>query len=81
MLQLITTDFIKNRTLQGLFLIGILFDLTTAKSIKHMLILFGLPYLTSIGVNYFFDVKKMKLKGRISEQYRLRPHQIKIYPK
>ncbi|WP_045097678.1 hypothetical protein [Legionella fallonii] len=70
MRQLFFTDFIRNRTTQLGLAVSLLGDLSLSKSIKHALILFGLPYLTSIMLAYHFKPAKYKVKVRISEQYR-----------
>lgn len=70
MSQLLLTDFIRSRTIQILFLFGIIFDLSTANTIKHMLFLFGVPYTTSIALFYWMNKKRTPITNRISEQYR-----------
>lgn len=70
MFQLLLTDFIRSRTVQCITLSGFIFDIATTNSISHVLILFGIPYLTSIGLGYLMNAKKVTVKARISEQYR-----------
>ncbi len=68
--QLFFTTFIRNRVIQLSLALGIFFDFSLLQSIKHILVLFGLPYLTSIIMTYHFKPEKNKLKARVSEQYR-----------
>jgi hypothetical protein len=64
------TDFIRHRTIQISIALCIFFDIVISKSIKHTLILFGLPYLISIVMYYRYKPQKNRIKARISEQYR-----------
>lgn len=70
MFQLLLTDFIRSRTIQIMFLLGVVFDFSTSNTIKHMLVLFGLPYSMSIGLFYLINKKRTPVTYRISEQYR-----------
>lgn len=70
MYQFFFTNFIRNRTIQFSISVSMLFDFSLSQSIKHTLILFGLPYITSIIMAYRLKPTKSKLKARISEQYR-----------
>lgn len=70
MFQPLITDFIKNRNIQVIFILGILLDLLTSLSIKHVMILFGLPYGLSIILYSLAPPKKNLVKARISAQYR-----------
>ncbi|HAU1152461.1 TPA: hypothetical protein JBI12_11020 [Legionella pneumophila] len=76
MLQPFITDFIKNRSLQFIFAMGLISDITLAGTIKHIVFLFGFPYLSSVGLYCLMHRKKTPVKARISEQYR--PKQKKI---
>ena len=64
------TDFSRNRTIQLSFAIIMFFEITINRSIKHSLILFGLPYLTSIALCCRYKPRKDRFKARISAQYR-----------
>lgn len=70
MLQPFIPDFIKNRSLQFILIAGLIFDIVTAETIKHVIVLFGLPYLSSVALYYLMNRKKTTIKARISEQYR-----------
>ncbi len=70
MYQFFFTNFIRNRAIQLSLAVGLFFDFGLLQSIKHILVLFGLPYLTSIIMTHHFKPEKSKLKARISEQYR-----------
>ncbi|WP_298623949.1 hypothetical protein [uncultured Legionella sp.] len=70
MSQLFVPDFIKNRTLQLLLVLSTLFDLLLSGSLKHILVMLGLPYVTSVALYYLIGSKKRAIKPRISEQYR-----------
>ena len=70
MFQLLFTDFIRNRTIQFTIALGLLFDIILSSSIKHSLILFGLPYLTSIALCFRYEPRRKRIKARISAQYR-----------
>ncbi|HAT1822112.1 TPA: hypothetical protein JAZ42_11685 [Legionella pneumophila] len=76
MLQPFITDFIKNRSLQFIFAMGLISDITAAGTIKHIVVLFGFPYLSSVVLYCLMNRKKATVKARISEQYR--PKQKKI---
>ncbi|HAT8179956.1 TPA: hypothetical protein JA361_10945 [Legionella pneumophila] len=76
MLQFFITDFIKNRSFQYIFVMGLISDITLAGTIKHIVFLFGFPYLSSVGLHCLMNRKKTTVKARISEQYR--PKQKKI---
>ncbi|HAT2048772.1 TPA: hypothetical protein JBK40_10530 [Legionella pneumophila] len=76
MLQPFITDFIKNRSLQFIFAMGLISDITAARTIKHIVVLFGFPYLSSVVLYCLMNRKKATVKARISEQYR--PKQKKI---
>ena len=84
MSELLCTDFIKNRTVQLCTLIGLILDLILSQTITHTLILFTLPYLTSVGLNYLMQQSPAyKQKARISEQFRpsSNNNKIKIIPR
>ncbi len=70
MYQLFVTDFIRQRTVQTSMALCIFFEIVISKSIKHTLILFGLPYLISIAMYYRYKPQKNRIKARISRQYR-----------
>lgn len=70
MYQLFITDFARNRTIQLYFISGIGLNIGLAQSIKHIVVLFGLPYLTSIAMNCRIRLTRKKVKARISAQYR-----------
>lgn len=70
MMQPFIPDFIKNRSLQFILIAGLIFDIVTAETIKHVIVLFGLPYLSSVALYYLMNRKKTTIKARISEQYR-----------
>lgn len=72
MRQLFITDFIKNRSIQCSFALSCLFDLLLTESISHTLILFGLPYTTSVFLNHFINSSNLRPKAYISAQYK--PH-------
>ncbi len=75
MSQLFTPDFIKNRVLQLVFALSTMFDLFVSGTIKHILIMLGLPYATSIALYYLMSPKKIPVKPKVSEQYRpQKPH-------
>ena len=67
---LLFTDFIRHRTIQVSITLCSFFEIVLSKSIKHTLILFGLPYLISIAMYYRYKPQKNRIKARISEQYR-----------
>ena len=69
-MHLFFTDFIKNRTIQLAIVLGIIFDLLITKSIRHILVLFGLPYLISIALVYLMNKNKIAIKPQISAQYK-----------
>lgn len=68
--QTLATDFIKNQTIQLLLIIGVLLELAFDRSIKHSIILFGIPYSTSVVLHALMQPKKLAAKPRISAQYR-----------
>jgi hypothetical protein len=70
MFQFLFTDFIRNRTIQLSIAISIFFDIIISRSTKQTLILFGLPYLTSIALCCRYEQRKNLSKARISAQYR-----------
>jgi len=72
MVQWLLTDFVKNPWVQKMTLIGMIADFALSQSIRHVLVLFSLPYLTSVALGYWLPIKKKKVKGRISEQYRVK---------
>ncbi|HIC7357921.1 TPA: hypothetical protein ACW6D3_001243 [Legionella pneumophila] len=76
MLQPFITDFIKNRSLQFIFAMGLISDITAAGTIKHIVVLFGFPYLSSVGLYCLMKRKKTPVKARISEQYRPKQKEI-----
>jgi hypothetical protein len=83
MLNLLLTDFIKNRTILLVAALGILLDGLLFQTINHTLILFALPYLTSIILEYLMKPScSIKPLTRISEQYKPKSHhKIKIIPR
>ncbi|KTD46206.1 hypothetical protein [Legionella quateirensis] len=70
MIQLFIPDFIKNRIVQFSLALSIPLDIALSGTIKHLLILFGLPYLASIALYCLMNPRKAPIKPRISEQYR-----------
>jgi hypothetical protein len=80
---LVRTDFIKNRTVQWCTLIGLMVDLIVSHTIYHVLILFSLPYFTSVCLNYLMEKSPVyKQKPRVSEQFRSSSrNKIKIIPR
>lgn len=70
MFQLLIPDFIKNRIVQLILVLSIILDIAASGTIKHILILFGLPYLSSIVLFCLMNPRKTPIKPRISEQYR-----------
>ncbi|KTD39482.1 hypothetical protein Lmor_0133 [Legionella moravica] len=70
MVQLFIPDFIKNRMVQLILVIISLMDIAASGTLKHMLILFGLPYLASIALFCLINPRKSPIKPRVSEQYR-----------
>jgi hypothetical protein len=69
--QLLITDFIKSRIVLLSLIFGLALDLLIANTINHILILFCLPYGTSVALNYLMNTPRLsKPKARISEQYR-----------
>ncbi|HAT1595635.1 TPA: hypothetical protein JAN72_07110 [Legionella pneumophila] len=70
MLQPFITDFIKNRSLQFIFAMGLISDITVAGTIKHIVVLFGFPYLSSVVLYCLMNRKKAAVRARVSEQYR-----------
>jgi hypothetical protein len=70
MLRLLKTTFIKDSRIKLIIMFGLFADIITSKSIRHILILFGLPYLTSITLGYLVPVKRVRIKRRVSDQYR-----------
>lgn len=70
MFQLFVPDFIKSRAIQLALVLSTLFDLLMSGTVKHIIILFGLPYVTSMVLYCIISPKKIPIKPRISEQYR-----------
>lgn len=70
MFQLFVPDFIKSRAIQLALVLSTLFDLLMSGTVKHIIILFGLPYVTSMALYCIINPKKIPIKPRISEQYR-----------
>lgn len=69
--ELLHTDFIKNRTIQICTFTGLIADFLVSHTMSHVLILFSLPYLTSVALNHFMKkAPKHKQKAKISEQFR-----------
>jgi hypothetical protein len=85
MRELFITDFIKNKIIQAVVLAGITLDLLLAQTIRHILIMFCLPYGVSIILNYLMkQPAPRRPQARISEQYRVpvaMDSKIKIIPK
>jgi hypothetical protein len=77
MLDLLLTDFIKNRFIRHAALSSLSLELITLGSINHTIVLFGLPYCSSVGLNYLFNRHKIEQKAYISAQYKPR----KMYAK
>jgi len=72
MRQLLLTDFIKNRVIRLGFFFGVMCDLYLSQSIKHMVVIFGLPYLISIGLEYLFSADKRKSQDRGNQYSRVK---------
>jgi urea transporter len=72
MFQLFVPDFIKSKTFQFLMFLGVLFDIFLASSLKHVLFIFGLPYLTAVLLYYLMNRKKPLVKAMVSAQYKRR---------
>ena len=70
MLQLLLTDFIKNRSIRLITLLLLIIELISFGTINQTLVLFGLPYCSSVVLNYLFHRQKIELKPYISAQYR-----------
>lgn len=70
MFQPFLTDFIRSRPIRFSLILSIAFDIAFSRSIKHSLILFGLPYLISIALCCRFQPPKKRIRALISEQYR-----------
>lgn len=62
MFQPFITDFIKNRSFQFIFVMGLVSDIALAGTIKHIIFLFGFPYLSSVGLYCLMNRKKQLLK-------------------
>jgi len=82
MRQLFHTEFSKNKTIQTAFWYSLGLDLLFSQSAYHILILFALPYITSIGLEYFFNRNPQKKSlVRISRQFKsttsLHPHRMR----
>ncbi|HHS3135120.1 TPA: hypothetical protein ACTE1W_001709 [Legionella pneumophila] len=76
MFQPFITDFIKNRSFQFIFVMGLVSDIALAGTIKHIIFFFGFPYLSSVGLYCLMNRKKTTVKARISEQYRPKQKEI-----
>lgn len=70
MFQLFVPDFIKNKAFQIFMVLGVLSDILLSSSIKHILFLFGFPYLTTVFLYYLMNRRKPLVKAMISAQYR-----------
>ncbi|CAM2928628.1 hypothetical protein [Legionella worsleiensis] len=70
MTQLLIPDFIKNRMVQYLLILSSFMDAIVSGTLKHILVLIGLPYLTSVALSCLLPPRKAAVKRRISEQYR-----------
>ncbi|SNU99896.1 hypothetical protein [Legionella waltersii] len=70
MFQLFVPDFIKNKTIQFFLFVGILSDIYLASSLKHVLFIFGFPYLTAVLLYYLMNRKKPLVKAMVSAQYK-----------
>lgn len=83
MIQLFSTDFIKNRTIQLFTLIGMFIDIISSETIIHAFVLFCLPYAASIALNYIMNLSNSKKEcARVSNQYKPKPpYKIKIMPR
>lgn len=77
------TDFLKNKTIQLSILVGLILDILGFQTINHVLPLFGIPYCTSIILNYLVkSTPIVKAPARISEQFKPQSvHKIKIIPR
>lgn len=84
MSELLHTDFIKNKIVQICTFIGLIVDFILTQTMNHALILFALPYLASVGVNYLMMKQSpvCKHKPQISAEFGpSAPHKITITPK
>ena len=83
MLGSLATDFIKNKRVKLFLLVGAIGDMLYFHSVYHILILGGLPYLTSLILSYFIHTPTpIKSPLRISEQFRPQAiDKIKITPR
>lgn len=82
MLKLLDTDFLKNKNMQQIFGVGLCFELFFFHSLIHSLVLFGLPYLTSVILKLLFQhSSRIKTKALISKQFRARVYKIRIIPR
>ena len=81
--QIFITDFIKSKIVQFFMFIALIIELLMCRTISHSLLLFCLPYSTSIILNYLMNYRSSnKPYARISAQFRPQGMtKIKITPK
>ncbi|KGP63332.1 hypothetical protein EP47_10755 [Legionella norrlandica] len=70
MFQPFIPDFAKNRAFQLFFIAGLIIDMATTNSIKHIITLLGFPYFSAVSLYYLMRRKKTTTKARISAQYK-----------
>ncbi len=83
MYKLFITDFIKSKLVQLSLLIALFIELLVSKTINYSLLLFFLPYCTSVILNYLMHQRSSKKTfTRVSAQFKPSTlNKIKIIPK